>query len=77
MLFLILERWNDNMDIIKDVFIELDSIKDVFTELVSGTVSRAVWLLKEFVLGLVKGLKIHLEVIIEIFNIVKERYLTK
>ena len=51
------------MDIIKDVFIEL--------------VSRAGGLLKEFSFGVVKGLKIHLEVIIEISNKVKERCLTK
>ena len=51
------------MEIIKDTFIELGS--------------RAGELSKEFSLGFAKGLKIHLEVIVEIFNIVKGRYLTK
>ena len=65
------------MNIIKDIFIEVDSIKDVFIELVSGTVSGFGRLLKEFIFGFVKGLKIHLEVVVEIFNIVKGRCLTK
>ena len=51
------------MDIIKDTFIK---VVVMFGEL-----------LKEFSLGFVRGLKIHLEVIIEIFNIVKGRCLTK
>ena len=65
------------MNIIKDIFIEMDGIKEVFIKLVSGSVSRAGWMLKGFSLGVVKGLKIYLEVIIEIFNIVKGRGLTK
>ena len=51
----------------------MDSMEDTFIELVSG----AGELLKEFSFGVAKGLKIHLKLIIEIFNIVKERYLTK
>ena len=51
------------MDIIKDTFIKV--------------AVRFGGLLKEFSLGFAKGLKIHLEVIVEIFNIVKGRCLTK
>ena len=51
------------MDVIKYFFIELGS--------------QIGEMVKEIIFGFKKGLKIHLEVIIEIFNIVKERCLTK
>ena len=51
------------MGIIKDFFIELGS--------------HVGEMVKEIIFGFKKGLKIHLDVVLEIFNIVKERCLTK
>lgn len=50
----------------------MDSIKDFFIELGSQVGE----MVKEIIFGFKKGLKIHLDLVIEIFNKVKERCLT-
>ena len=47
----------------------MDIIKYFFVELWSGVRE----ILKDFIFGFWRGTKIHLEFIVEIFNIVKER----